>query len=163
LNLGLEAKRAMLIVVGASHIGYQVKATLVEALRQLGHEVADVGVCDSRPVDYPDVAADVAGKVSRGEAERGILLGATGIGMTIAANKFPGVRAVPCHDDMTAEYSRRHNDSNVLCLSTILLGERLIQRIVEIWLATPFEGGRHARRLEKIAQVERAERLGGRE
>ena len=119
----------MRIVIGASHSGYLVKSTLVALLEQLEHEVVDVGVCDSRPIDYPDIAADVAGKVSRAEAERGILLGGTGIGMTIAANKFPEVRATLCHDDMTAEYSRRHTDSNVLCLSTVLLGERLIRAL----------------------------------
>ena len=152
--------RAMRIAIGATHNGYHVKSILVEALKQLGHEVADLGVCDSRPIDYPDIAAKVAGTVSRGEAERGILLGGTGIGLTIVANKFPGVRAALCHDDMTAEYSRRHTDSNVLCLSTVLLGERLIRRIVETWLKTPFEGGRHTRRLEKLARLEREGRLG---
>ena len=118
----------MRIVIGATHNGYHVKSILVEVLRHLGHEVMDVGVCDSRPVDYPDVAAEVAGKVSRGESDRGILLGGAGIGLTIAANKFLGVRAALCHDDMTAEQSRRHTDSNVLCLATALLGGRLIRR-----------------------------------
>ncbi len=151
----------MRIVLGATHNGHHVKSVLVEVLKQLGHDVADVGVCDSRPVDYPDVAAEVSDKVSRGEADRGILLGGAGIGLTIAANKFLGVRAALCHDDMTAEYSRRHTDSNVLCLATTLLGERLIRRIVEIWLETPFDGGRHARRLEKLTALEREERLGG--
>jgi ribose 5-phosphate isomerase B len=151
----------MRIVIGATHNGYQVKSILVELLKQLGHEVVDVGVCDSRPVDYPDVAAEVAGNVSRGEAERGILLGGTGVGLTIAANKFLGVRAALCHDDMTAQYSRRHTDSNVLCLATALLGERLIGRIVETWLKAPFEGGRHARRVEKLKLLEREERLSG--
>ena len=93
--------------------------------------------------------------MSRGEADRGILICGTGLGMCIAANKFHGVRAAPCHDDLTAEMSRRHNDSNVLCLSADLLGERLIGRMIELWLATPFEGGRHARRVEKIAALER--------
>ncbi len=153
----------MRIVIGATHSGYHVKSILVELLRQLGHEVTDVGVCDGRPVDYPDVAAEVAGKISRGEAERGILLGGAGIGLTIAANKFLGVRAALCHDDMTAEYSRRHTDSNVLCLASILLGERLIRRIVEIWLTTPFDGGRHALRVEKITLLERDKQLGGRQ
>jgi ribose 5-phosphate isomerase B len=150
----------MRIVIGATHNGHHAKSILVEALKQLGHEVTDVGVCDNRPVDYPDIAAEAAGKVSRGEAERGILLGGTGIGLTIAANKFLGVRAALCHDDMTAEYSRRHTDSNVLCLATALLGARLIRRTVEIWLKTPFDGGRHARRVEKLALLEREERLG---
>ena len=94
------------------------------------------------------------GKVSRGEVERGILVCGTGLGMCIAANKVRGVRAAPCHDDITAEMSRRHNDANVLCLSADLLGERLIDRMIEIWLSTPFEGGRHARRVDKIMELE---------
>jgi len=97
----------------------------------------------------------VAGKVSRQEVDRGILVCATGLGMCIAANKVRGVRAAPCHDDLTAEMSRRHNDLNVLCLSADTLGERLIDRMVSIWLNTAFEGGRHARRVEKIAALER--------
>ena len=144
----------MRVVVGANHRGVRVRSTLIRLLEKLGHEVIDVGVRDSRPVDYPDVAAVVAAKVSQREADRGILVGGTGMGMCIAANKLAGIRAVLCHDDMTAEVSRRHNDSNVLCLSAGLLGERLIGHIVEIWLKTPFEGGRHARRLEKIALLE---------
>ena len=93
--------------------------------------------------------------MSRGEVDRCILVCGTGLGMCIAANKLPGVRAAPCHDDLTAEISRRHNDLNVLCLSADMLGERLIDRMVELWLTTPFDGGRHARRLDKIAAMER--------
>ena len=114
----------------------------------------DVGTFSPDAVDYPDIAADVARKVSRGEVDRGILVCGTGLGMCIAANKVHGVRAAPCHDDITAEMSRRHNDSNVLCLSADMLGERLIDRMVEIWLTTPFEGGRHARRVDKITELE---------
>jgi ribose 5-phosphate isomerase B len=117
--------------------------------------VFDFGTDDSGPVDYPDVAAAVAGRVSRGEVERGILICGSGLGMCIVANKFPGVRAAPCHDDLTAEMSRRHNDLNVLCLSGDILGERLVDRLVTIWLNTEFEGGRHARRVQKIADLER--------
>ncbi|MGD0384252.1 MAG: ribose 5-phosphate isomerase B [Thermoguttaceae bacterium] len=114
----------------------------------------DIGTFSPDAIDYPDVAAQVADKVSRGEVERGILVCGTGLGMCIAANKFHGVRAAPCHDDITAELSRRHNDSNVLCLSADLLGERLIDRMIEIWLAAPFEGGRHQRRVQKITDLE---------
>ena len=114
-----------------------------------------MGTKTDEAVDYPDIAARVSRKVSQGEADRGILICGTGLGMCIAANKFPGVRAAPCHDDLTAEMSRRHNDSNVLCLSADLLGERLIDRMIELWLTTPFEGGRHARRVEKISAIER--------
>jgi ribose 5-phosphate isomerase B len=145
----------MRIAIGSNHRGVAVRETLVELLKQLGHEVDDVGVFTSqRPVDYPDVAAVVAEKVSKREADRGILIGGMGLGMCIAANKFPGVRAVPCHDDMTAEFSRLHADSNVLCLSAAMLGQHLLRRIVESWLKTPFEGGRHSRRLDKITRLE---------
>ena len=123
-------------------------------MRRLGHEVEDVGTYSGEAVDYPDIAALVARKVSRGEVDRGILVCGTGLGMCIAANKFPGVRAAPCHDDLTAEMSRRHNDANVLCLSADLLGERLVDRMIEIWLNTAFEGGRHARRVDKICHLE---------
>ena len=146
----------MRVAVGCDHRGVGIRSKLVELLGRLGHEVTDVGVYTMDPVDYPDVAALVAEKVSRGEVERGVLVCGTGLGMCIAANKFPGVRAAPCHDDLTAEMSRRHNDLNVPCLSADLLGERLIDRMVEIWLSTPFEGGRHARRVEKIQALDKA-------
>ncbi len=145
----------MRIAVGTDHRGFDIRAKVVELLRQLGHEVIDVGTFSPEAVDYPDIAADVAHKVSRGEVDRGVLVCGTGLGMCIAANKVRGVRAAPCHDDLTAEMSRRHNDSNVLCLSADLLGERLIDRMIEIWLTTPFEGGRHARRVDKITELER--------
>jgi ribose 5-phosphate isomerase B len=145
----------MRIAVGSDHRGYMIRSKVIGLLERLGHEVVDVGTNSGEPVDYPDIAAVVAGKVSRGEVERGILVCGSGLGMCIAANKFAGVRAAPCHDDLTAEMSRRHNDLNVLCLSADLLGERLIDRMVELWLSTPFEGGRHARRIEQIARLER--------
>lgn len=145
----------MRIAVGSDHRGQAIRSKIVELVRRLGHEVFDVGTNSPEPVDYPDFAASVANKVSSGEVDRGILICGTGLGMCIAANKFPGVRAAPCHDDLTAEMSRRHNDLNVLCLSADMLGERLIDRMIEIWLSTPFEGGRHARRVEKIAAFER--------
>lgn len=144
----------MRIIVGSDHRGYQVKQKIIDLVRRLGHEVIDEGTDGGASVDYPDVAAQVGSMVSKGEVDRGILICGTGIGMSIAANKFPGVRAAPCHDDLTAEMSRRHNDLNVLCLSADMLGEKLIDRMVEIWLSTPFEGGRHARRVEKIADLE---------
>lgn len=144
----------MRIAIGTDHRGFSLRTKLIEMLQKLGHEVDDNGTFTPDAIDYPDVAAQVAGKVSRGEAERGILVCGTGLGMCIAANKFPGVRAAPCHDDITAELSRRHNDSNVLCLSADLLGERLIDRMIEIWLAAPFDGGRHRRRVQKIIDLE---------
>ena len=144
----------MRIAVGTDHRGYQIRSKLIDMLERPGHEVDDVGTFTEESVDYPDIAARVAEKVSHGEVERGVLVCGTGLGMAIAANKFAGVRAAPCHDDLTAEMSRRHNDSNVLCLSSDLLGERLIDRMVELWLSTPFEGGRHARRISKISDLE---------
>jgi ribose 5-phosphate isomerase B len=144
----------MRIAVGCDHRGVHVKQKIVELLGKLKHEVTDVGVNGPESVDYPDIAAEVGRKVSCGQVDRGILICGTGIGMCIAANKFPGVRAAPCHDDVTAEMSRRHNDLNVLCLSADLLGAKLIDRMIEIWLATEFEGGRHARRVGKISDLE---------
>src|SRR5882757_2976359 len=120
----------MKIAIGSDHRGMNVKQRVVPFLRQAGHEVGENRV------------------------DRGILICGTGIGMSIAANKVRGVRAAPCHDSITAELSRSHNDSNVLCLSGDLLGEELIERMVKIWLGTPFEGGRHARRVDKIMRFE---------
>ncbi len=145
----------MRIAIGSDHRGYQVKGKIIELLQRLNHEVLDVGTNGTESVDYPDFAQMVAVKVGGGEVDRGILICGSGIGMAIAANKIAGVRAAPCHDDLTAEMSRRHNDLNLLCLSADMLGEKLIDRMVEIWLNTPFEGGRHARRVEKIGQLER--------
>jgi len=150
----------MRIAVGSDHRGNAVRAKLIEQLRRSGHDVEDQGSHTSEPCDYPDIAALVARRVSEGEADRGVLICGTGLGTCIAANKFPGVRAAPCHDDLTAEMSRRHNDLNVLCLSADLLGERLIDRMVDLWLNTPFEGGRHSRRVEKITELERRFLLG---
>lgn len=144
----------MKIAVGSDHRGYQVKSKILGQIQDLGHEAVDFGPQSAESVDYPDVGASVAKSLSKGEIERGILICGTGIGMCIVANKYPGVRAASCHDDLTAEMSRRHNDSNILCLSADLLGERLVTRMVEIWLKTEFEGGRHSRRLEKIIQYE---------
>ena len=144
----------MRIAIGSDHRGYAVKAKIIQLLKRLNHEAIDVGTHGTESVDYPDLAQQVATKVGAGEVDRGILICGSGIGMAIAANKIPGVRAAPCHDDLTAEMSRRHNDLNVLCLSADMLGEKLIDRMVEIWLNTPFEGGRHARRVEKISQLE---------
>ncbi len=145
----------MRIAVGSDHRGLGLRAKLIDFLKNLGQEVVDVGTHGTQEVDYPDVAALVARKVASNEVERGILVCGTGVGMCIAANKFPGVRAAPCHDDITAEISRRHNDLNVLCLSGDLIGEKLADRLVEIWLKTPFEGGRHARRNGKIVHLEK--------
>jgi ribose 5-phosphate isomerase B len=144
----------MRIAVGSDHRGFQVKSRILQLVQELGHESLDFGPPSAENVDYPDIGARVAQSLSQGEIDRGILICGTGIGMCIVANKFPGVRAASCHDDLTAEMSRRHNDANVMCLSADLLGERLVSRMVQIWLTTEFEGGRHARRLEKIRDYE---------
>ncbi len=144
----------MRIAVGSDHRGVELRRRILALLTDLGQEVIDVGTEENGPVDYPDIAAAVASRVSRKEVDRGILICGSGIGMCIAANKFPGVRAAPCHDDLTAEISRRHNDLNVLCLAGDTLGERLVDRLVRIWLNTEFEGGRHARRVQKVADLE---------
>lgn len=144
----------MKIAVGSDHRGFTVKQRLMKLLEQLGHQAFDAGTYGNEYSDYPDYAFKVAQRVGSGENERGILVCGTGIGMCIAANKVVGVRAAPCHDIVSAEMSRRHNDANVLCLSADLLGEEIIERIVRIWLETEFEGGRHARRVEKITNFE---------
>src|SRR5262245_34335565 len=144
----------MKIAIGSDHRGFEVKRRIKSLLEQLGHEVADMGPDSGESADYPDFAFRVAQAVGAGRVERGILVCGTGIGMCIAANKVKGVRAAPCHDSVTVEMSRRHNDANVLCLSADLLGEELIGRMVRLWLETEFEGGRHARRVQKITQYE---------
>jgi len=146
----------MKIAVASDHRGYDVKGKILSLLKDLGHEGVDFGPEATENVDYPDFAVKVAEAVSRGDVERGILICGTGIGMCITANKYPGVRAAVCHDDLTAEMSRLHNDANVLCLSGDLLGDRLIHRMVEIWVSAVFEGGRHARRVTKISEIERS-------
>ncbi len=144
----------MKIAVGSDHRGFDAKRRIVTLVQHLGHEVTDFGPEGRDSVDYPDFAFQVAKAVSERRVDRGILVCGTGIGMCIAANKVPGVRAAPCHDSITAEMSRRHNDANVLCLSADLLGEELIDRMVRIFLETEFEAGRHARRVEKIQRYE---------
>lgn len=145
----------MKIAIGSDHRGFEAKKRIVLLLEQLGHEALDLGTHGPESVDYPDFAIQVAKAVGEKRVDRGILICGTGIGMCIAANKVHGVRAAPCHDSITAEMSRRHNDANILCLSGDLLGEELIDRMVRIWLQTDFEGGRHARRVEKIEHFER--------
>lgn len=144
----------MRIAIGGDHHAFGLKAKVCTFLEKLGHEVIDVGSDSEEPVDYPEIASPVAEMVSEGKVDRGILICGTGVGMCIVANKFPGVRAAPCMDDLTAELSRRHNDLNILCLSADLLGERLVDRMVDLWLKTPFEGGRHERRKGQITRIE---------
>lgn len=147
----------MRIALGADHRGFNAKERVKTALKEQGHEVIDFGTDSTRPCDYPDPAYPASLSVVDGKADLGILFCGSGIGMSIAANKVNGVRAALCHDELTTEMARRHNNANVLCLPADLIGDALIRRIVEVWLSTAFEGGRHERRLEKVAEVERKE------
>ncbi|MCC7145882.1 MAG: ribose 5-phosphate isomerase B [Phycisphaeraceae bacterium] len=144
----------MRIALGADHRGREVLERLDQLMREHGHEVEVMRIKSRGMCDYPDVAFPVAQAVAKGQADVGILVCGSGIGMSIAANKMRGIRAALVHDEVGADMSRRHNDANVLCLPADLLGQRLIERIVEIWLGTTFEGGRHARRVKKIEVME---------
>jgi ribose 5-phosphate isomerase B len=144
----------MRVAIGSDHRGYDVKRRIVSLLEQLKHDVLDLGTNSRESVDYPDFAFEVALAVSEGRVDRGILICGTGIGMCIAANKVKGVRAAPCHDNVTVQMSRRHNNANVLCLSADLLGDEQIDRMVRLWLETEFENGRHGRRVDKINRFE---------
>lgn len=142
------------IAIGADHAGYRLKEFVKKLLEDKGFEVIDVGTHSEERCHYPEYAKKVAKMVSEGEVPRGILVCGSGIGMSIVANKFKGVRAALCHNIYSAKYSRLHNDSNVLCLGGRVTGEDLTREIVETWLNTPFEGGRHQERLNLIAQLE---------
>ena len=144
----------MKIAVASDHRGVDMKAKILDMIRSHGHESLDYGPNASESVDYPDYASKIADAVSQRKIDRGILICGTGIGMCIVANKFAGVRAAGISDELTSELSRRHNDANVMCLSADLIGAQSLDRIVEVWLKTEFEGGRHQRRVEKIAEIE---------
>jgi len=143
-----------MIAIGCDHGGVELKDFLVGYLRDQGAEVRDCGTQGRDSVDYPDYGREVSQHVSSGAAERGVLICTSGIGMSIVANKFPGVRAALVLDVDAARSSREHNDANILVLSGAKTEANLAQRIVETWLATPFAGGRHQRRVDKISQVE---------
>jgi ribose 5-phosphate isomerase B len=142
------------VALGADHAGFLLKEALKVWLAGRGHAVLDFGTCSGESVDYPDYAAAVAGAVAGGRAERGVLVCGTGIGMAIAANKVAGVRAAQCGDVESARLSREHNDANVLALGARITSEEAATAIVEIWLTTEFQGGRHARRVEKLAALD---------
>lgn len=144
----------MKIAVGSDHRGYEAKQRIKDLLARRGIEVIDFGTSSTESCDYPDAAIPTAMSVAKGETERGILCCGTGIGMSITANKAHGVRASLCHDEITAEMARRHNNANVLCLPADLLRDDTMERVVEIWLNTDFEGGRHDRRVQKIIKFE---------
>lgn len=141
----------MRIAVASDHAGYELKEKVVEALRALGHEPRDFGTSAAQPsVDYPDYAWPAARAVGSGECERGVLVCGSGVGMSIVANKAHGVRAVLGPDPYAVEMSRRHNDTNVLCLGGRSIGEKDLPALLKSWIETPFEGGRHERRVRKI-------------
>ena len=143
-----------MIAFGCDHGGVELKETLVKLLRSRGVDVRDFGTHGRDSVDYPDFGKEVSRAVSAGQAERGVLVCTSGIGMSIIANKFPGVRAALVHDLEDARSSREHNDANILVLSGAKTDARLAEQIIETWLATPFAGGRHQRRIDKISQIE---------
>ncbi len=144
----------MKIAVGSDHRGFDIKQQIMAIATELGHECIDVGTDDNNPVDYPDLAYLAATAVSKKEADIAILTCATGIGMCMAANKVKGIRAALCHDELSAQISRDHNDANVLCLSADQVGVVLLRKMVEVWLSTEFSGGRHERRVKKIGAIE---------
>jgi len=143
------------VAIGADHGGYELKEILKKDLAQLGYEVMDVGTHSKEPVDYPDLAHEVARAVSSNRAWRGIMIDGAGIGSCIVANKVPGVRAGMAYDYASAVNSREHNDTNVLTLGAGLIGVNLAKQIVTVWLSTPFGGGRHVRRVNKIITIEK--------
>jgi ribose 5-phosphate isomerase B len=147
----------MRIAIGADHAGYALKQHLIGALQRLGHAVDDRGTHSDAPVDYPPLCAEVAREVTQGRAERGIVIGGSGQGEQMAANKIPGARAALCNDLYTARMSREHNDANILSLGARVVACPLAEEIVTLWLATAFAGGRHQRRVEQIAELERTQ------
>ncbi|MBW7897573.1 putative sugar phosphate isomerase YwlF [Candidatus Brocadiaceae bacterium B188] len=148
----------MKIALASDHRGFDFKKHIASMLTQLGYTVKDFGTNkNNESVDYPDYGLYAARAVGSGECERGILVCGTGIGMSLIANKVKGVRAACCHNLYTAEMSRRHNDSNVLCIGADIVDEELLEQKVKLWLETPFEGGRHARRVGKITELENGE------
>jgi ribose 5-phosphate isomerase B len=149
----------MRIAIGADHGGFALKQHLIGVLQRLGHAVDDRGTHSDAATDYPPICADVAREVTAGRADRGIVIGGSGQGEQMAANKVPGTRAALCNDLYTARMSREHNDANVLALGGRIIADALAEEIVAVWLATPFAGGRHQRRVDQIAALEREPRV----
>ncbi|MEK6677527.1 MAG: ribose 5-phosphate isomerase B [Planctomycetota bacterium] len=144
----------MKVALASDHRGFQAKEHVKSYLQKAGHSVTDFGCESPASCDYPDMGLIGAASIAKGQCDRGIFFCGTGIGMSMTANKVRGIRAALCHDELTAELARRHNDSNVLCLPADLLGDELIRRVVDVWLRTEYEAGRHDRRLQKIADYE---------
>ena len=151
----------MKILVSADHRGSPAARHILEHLRARGIDAEMIGACDDTPCDYPERAFEVGSAVASGAADAGVLVCGTGIGMSIAANKVRGVRAAVVHDELTAQLSKTHNNANIICLSADLLGQHLMDKIVDAWLDSEFQGGRHARRLDKIGAIERGEEPSG--
>jgi ribose 5-phosphate isomerase B len=150
----------MKIVLASDHRGYFLKEALKKFLTNKKMEFLDVGTFSADSVDYPDFAAIASEKVAAGKYDRGVLICGSGIGMSMVANKFPGIRAALCHDVISAELSRKHNDSNILVLGADRISEELAKEILQVWLTTEFEGGRHLRRVQKISAIEARLRKG---
>ena len=143
-----------MIAIGSDHGGYQLKNQIVEILKNKGYEVKDFGTYSSASVDYSDLALVVAESIKSGECQKGIVICGTGIGISIAANKVPGIRAALCTDSCMARLSREHNDANILALGARIIGIELAVDITDTWLTTDFSGGRHKRRIDKISEIE---------
>ncbi len=148
----------MRIAIGADHAGFALKEHLKQTVAKLGHTIDDHGTDSEAPVDYPPICADVARLVVAGKADRGIVIGGSGQGEQITANKVRGTRAALCNDLYTARMSREHNDANVLAMGRRIVAFGLADEIVALWLTTPFEGGRHQRRVDQITEIEKSER-----
>lgn len=153
----------MRIVIGSDHAGFTLKGSVAEHLRRAGHQVDDVGTHSIEPVDYPPICAEVARRVVQGKGDVGIVLGGSGQGEAIAANKVRRARAALCHDEYTARFARRHNDANVLSLGARVVAEELALDIVDVFLSTGFDGGRHEARIEELVAIEDEEAVGGAE
>ena len=149
-----QGVRPLRVAVGADHGGYPLKGILIEALREEGAEVLDFGTDSPEACDYPDLAVPVARAVAGGRADWGLLICGTGIGMSVAANKVPGVRAALCHDPYSARMAREHNDANVLCLGARVIGPGLAREVLRAFMGAQFAGGRHARRVDKVRALE---------
>lgn len=144
----------MKIALGCDHGGFEHKNAIFEHLTKLGHEVTDFGIHELKSIDYPEIAENVARSIADGTAERGILVCGTGIGMSLAANKIKGIRAAVCSDHFSAKYTRLHNDANILCLGGRVIGIGTTLELVDLFLTTEFEGGRHKQRIDMITAIE---------
>jgi ribose 5-phosphate isomerase B len=150
----------MRIVIGSDHAGFILKGAVIGHLQDGGHQVEDIGTFSEEPVDYPPICADVARRVVRGDGDLGIVIGGSGQGEAIAANKVHGSRAALCHDEYTSRFARRHNDATVLSLGARVVATELALDIVDVFLTTPFDGGRHVARIAELAAIEEQESAG---